>query len=200
MIEELLGVKGALGSLAIALVIFGFAPGMALSLIVRLLPSDDPRRKELQAELYAVPRWERPFWVCEQFEVALRQGLFPEISWWFEFWGGRLIWRRAKLESGAERNRQHPETFWAPDAEAKAELQPGDLVKLMWTVKRGRGPSGERMWVKITRRDGDHLVGTLDNWPMVVYMRPDETIRFHIDDIIDCALLSEDDGVVDEAA
>lgn len=76
MCEELLGVKGALGSLGLALLIFGLAPGMVLSLILCLLPRDDPRRQELHAELYAVPRWERPFWVFDQLEVALRQGVF----------------------------------------------------------------------------------------------------------------------------
>ena len=100
--------SGALGALSVALLIFGFAPGMVLSLIVRLLAKDDPRRRELQAELYVVPRWERPFWVCEQFEVALREGLFPEICWWFEFWGGRLVWHRAKLESGLEMHQRRP--------------------------------------------------------------------------------------------
>lgn len=197
MIEELLGVRGALGGLGVALLIFGFAPGIVLSLIVRLLAKDDPRRDELQAELYAVARWERPFWVFEQFEVALRQGLFPEVSWWFEFWGGRLVWRRAKLESGLDRHQSHPDTFWVPDTNEKALLRPGDQVKLMWTVKRGPA-GGERMWVTVTHRDGDKLVGTLDNYAVIVYLRPDETIEFHIDDIIDYSL--EEDDVADEAA
>jgi len=46
-----------------ALVVFGFAPGIALRLIVLAFHRDDPRRRELLAELYAVPRLERPFWV-----------------------------------------------------------------------------------------------------------------------------------------
>lgn len=55
------------------------------------------------------------------------------------------------------------------------------------------------MWVKITYREGENFVGALDNWPIYVYLRPDETVRFHADDIIDYVLFDEygeqDDGV-----
>jgi hypothetical protein len=56
-------------TLAIAVLVFGFAPGVALRVIV-LAFRDDLRRKELLAELHTVPRLERPFWVAEQLEVA----------------------------------------------------------------------------------------------------------------------------------
>jgi DNA-binding transcriptional MerR regulator len=59
----------------IALLVFGFAPGAVLRLIVLLFRRDDPRRRELLGELYAVPRIERPFWVIEQLEVGLFEGL-----------------------------------------------------------------------------------------------------------------------------
>jgi hypothetical protein len=62
-------------TLGIALLIFGFAPGAVLRLIVLAFPRDDPRRRELLGELYAVPRIERPFWVIEQLEVGLFEGL-----------------------------------------------------------------------------------------------------------------------------
>jgi hypothetical protein len=181
VIGELLSVPGALGALGIALLIFGFAPGMALALIVKLLAKDDPRRAELQAELYAVPRWERPFWVCEQLEVAMREGLFPEVSW---YWG-RHVWHRAKVECGLDNHRRWPESFWVPDDKEKDGLQPGDTVRLAWSVKR-YAASGERMWVEITHRDGDRLVGRLKNCPVFVHLSPDEMVKFHIDDIIDC--------------
>jgi len=93
--SELLGAPGALGAFALSLLIFGFAPGMVLAAIVRLIPDLD-RRRELQAELYEVPRWERPYWVMQQFEVALRIGLAPQIEW---YWG-RHVWHRCKIESG----------------------------------------------------------------------------------------------------
>ena len=62
-------------SLGVALLVFGFAPGAVLRLIVLAFPRDDPRRRELLSELYAVPRIERPFWVFEQLELALFEGL-----------------------------------------------------------------------------------------------------------------------------
>lgn len=64
----------------IALLVFGFAPGAALRVIVLAFPRSDPRRRELLAELYAVPRVERPFWVFEQLEVALFEGLCVRLA------------------------------------------------------------------------------------------------------------------------
>lgn len=184
--KEILGLIATPWPLFVAaLIIFGFAPGLVLSLILRLLPIDDPRRRELHAELYAVPRWERPFWVCEQFEVALREGLFPEISWWW----GRLVWHRSKLESGVESHRKWPDTFWIPSDEEKSLLQPGDLVRLMWSV---RGFPGERMWVRVAERKGDRFEGTLENLPIFVHRSPGETVRFHVDDVIDFEFADDD--------
>lgn len=194
MIGDLLTVPSALGAFGLALLIFGFAPGMVLALIVRLLPGDDPRRSELQAELYAVPRRERPLWVAEQFEVALREGLGVRISWWF----GRRVLHPATIESGLQQHRAHPDTFDVPCDEDKQLLRPGDSIKLMWSVKRSQ-PSGERMWVTVTHRDGNKLVGVLDNWAMVAYLEPGETVKFHVDDIIDCVFDDDDDDDDEDA-
>ena len=65
--------------LVLALVVFGVAPGLVLRLIVLAFPKEDPRRKELLGEQRAVPRFERPFWVAEQLEVALVEGLAPRL-------------------------------------------------------------------------------------------------------------------------
>jgi hypothetical protein len=59
----------------VALLVFGFAPGAMLRLIVLAFHPEDPRRRELLAELHCVPRIERPFWVIEQLEVALFEGI-----------------------------------------------------------------------------------------------------------------------------
>jgi hypothetical protein len=42
--------------------------------------------------------------------------VFPDFAWCFEFWGGRLIWRRAVLESGLERHLAHADPFEVPEA------------------------------------------------------------------------------------
>ncbi|MGH3773653.1 MAG: hypothetical protein ACRDRW_20045, partial [Pseudonocardiaceae bacterium] len=67
-------------SLVLVIVMFGFAPGACLRLIVLAYPRHDPRRHELIAELYAVPRIHRPLWVAEQLEVALFEGLAHRVS------------------------------------------------------------------------------------------------------------------------
>ena len=46
-----------------------------LRVIVLAFERDDPRRRELRGELYNVLRVERPFWVVEQLELALIEGL-----------------------------------------------------------------------------------------------------------------------------
>ncbi|MCA1707013.1 MAG: hypothetical protein LC808_28610 [Actinobacteria bacterium] len=67
-------------NLVLVLAVFGFAPGCCLRLIVLAYPRGDPRRKELLAELRAVPRVERPLWVAEQLEVGLFEGLRHRFS------------------------------------------------------------------------------------------------------------------------
>ena len=179
MITGLLQASSLLPTLGIAVLVFGFLPGFVLSLIVRAYQREDPRRRELLAELYAVPRWERPFWVVEQLEVATREVGFPVIEWWF----GRLVWHRSHLESGLAQHQAYPESFEIPDEKEKKRLRPGDTAKLMWTV---RGLPGERMWVEILERRGDRCVGRLKNSPLFVYLQAGELVSFDIDDIIDC--------------
>ena len=65
---------------AIALFLFGFAPGAALRLIVLAFPRDDARRRELLAEVYNIPRLDQPFWVVQQLEVALFEGVGGRIK------------------------------------------------------------------------------------------------------------------------
>ncbi len=72
-------------TLGCALLVYGFAPGALLRLIVLLYPRDHPRRWELIGELYAYPRIKRPFWVAEQLETAFFEGL-----------GGRIAARRGR--------------------------------------------------------------------------------------------------------
>ena len=88
MIAELL----AWPTLGVALLVFGFAPGVALRLIVLFYRRGNPRRQELLGELYAVPRIERPFWVAEQLEVALFEGLRDR----FRAWRNKTVTRTAE--------------------------------------------------------------------------------------------------------
>jgi hypothetical protein len=72
---ELLKAVASWQSLLLVVLVFGFAPGFCLRLIVLAYPRGDPRRAELIAEMRAVPRIQRPLWVAEQLEVALFEGL-----------------------------------------------------------------------------------------------------------------------------
>ena len=118
-----------------ALIVFGFAPRAVLRLIVLAFHRDDPRRDELLAELHAVPRLERPFWVLEQLEVALVDGLGQRIRWTLT---GRVI-HRWHLESGVERNRLYPDSFEIPHELARNALRPGMFAKLMFEMRDGWG-------------------------------------------------------------
>jgi hypothetical protein len=81
--------------LGVALLVFGFAPGVALRLIVLFYRRDNPRRRELLGELYGVPRIERPFWVAEQLEVAIFEGLSDRLRAWRAGWTEWMVGQAA---------------------------------------------------------------------------------------------------------
>jgi uncharacterized membrane protein len=62
-------------SLLLVFVVFGFAPGFLLRLIVKIYPKNEPRRRELVAELYSLGRLERVLFVGEQLETVLFEGM-----------------------------------------------------------------------------------------------------------------------------
>jgi hypothetical protein len=80
MIAELLDTITSWRTALVVLLVFGPAPRAVLRLIVLAFRRDDPRRRELLAELHAVPRRDRPAWVLEQFEVAFVEGLWPRLG------------------------------------------------------------------------------------------------------------------------
>lgn len=167
-----------LQTLLVALVTFGLAPGLLLRVIVKAFRRDDPRREELLAELHVVPRAERPFWVLEQVEVALADGLWPRMVWAAS---GRLIYRW-HLRSGVKAHAEYPDTFWIPSDEEKAALEPGVLVKLVFDLATS---GGERMWVQLTKVHGRRLVGTLVNQPVAIpRLDSGDEIKFTRDHVI----------------
>jgi hypothetical protein len=150
-----------------------------LRLIVLAFDRDDPRRAELRAELSAVPRVERPFWVIEQLEVAIFDGVWPRIVWAAT---GRII-DRWHLSSGVKFNRLYPQSFHIPSAEDKRALRPGITVKLMFDMRDGWG---ERMWVEIVSIKKRKLVGVLHNQPIgIPRLDHGDKIHFTYDHIID---------------
>lgn len=171
--------------LLVALAAYGFFPGLFARLISLSFRKGDPRRAELIAEVYVVPRWERPFWVLEQLERALSEGAWERI---YDAADGRLF-NRWMLGDGVARNAESPDTFWIPTDEEIATIEEGDVVKLMFEVT---GPthdfpgSGERMWVTVTRVRGDTYEGTLSNQPaMFGHLRYGDRVKFSRKHIID---------------
>jgi hypothetical protein len=107
MVAELLDAIVSWRAFLVALVVFGFAPGALLRLIVLAFHRDDPRRNELLAELHRVPRLERPFWVFEQLEVALFEGVWERVMWAA---AGRVV-DRWHLEPAIRYDEQHPDGY-----------------------------------------------------------------------------------------
>lgn len=64
--SELLDGVNVLNTLLVSVAVFSLAPHAVLNLVVMLYPKSHPRRAELRAEVHAVPRWQKPFWVAEQ--------------------------------------------------------------------------------------------------------------------------------------
>lgn len=75
-------------SLLSVVLVFGFAPGVCLRLIVLMFPPNDRRRHELIRKLYSMRPIHRPIWVAVQLEVAIFEGLFPRL---------RTAWARRRL-------------------------------------------------------------------------------------------------------
>ena len=149
MIAQLL----AWPTLGVALLVFGFAPGVVLRLIVLFYSRGNPRRQELLGELYAVPRVERPFWVAEQLEVALFEGLRDRYKARFDRSIARMSDQLTVLEQALEqeKRRQAHETrravagLAASQAVATADLLADDVSR-GWRGRgwRGRGWRGTR--------------------------------------------------------
>lgn len=64
-LPELVAMWGV-GTVLTTAALFGFFPKFAMHLIVLVYPPDHPRRRELPAELAALPHRKRLMWVAEQ--------------------------------------------------------------------------------------------------------------------------------------
>lgn len=73
------------------------------------------------------------------------------------------------LDSGEALHAESPETFYLPSVEARRNLRPGALAKLVF---RGQDVDGhmhvERMWVQVTQAGGGNYRGILSNSPYYI--------------------------------
>jgi hypothetical protein len=83
------------------------------------------------------------------------------------------------LEDGEQYHREAPETFEIPPEAARRNLQPRQIVKLMFNISAGGESQVERMWVIVESRDERGYVGSLDNQPFTTdKLRPGMKVRF----------------------
>lgn len=80
-----------------------------------------------------------------------------------------------------------PYTFFLPSENEVLALRAGDLAKLIFqSTPPSRDYAAERMWVEITRTEGEKLWGRLDNVPLdMPQLRPGREIAFRRGDVID---------------
>jgi Uncharacterized protein conserved in bacteria (DUF2314) len=186
MVAEILNAIMSWETFLISLLVFGFAPGAVLRLIVLAFRRDDPRRREMLAELHRVPRLERPYWVFEQLEVALFEGVWERILWA----GAGRIYDRWHLNPAIRYDEQHPDGHPISDDEVEEAVEPGMWVKLSFTTSdvRGRPNWGEGMWVEVVAVERRHLVGVLSNRPIgIPRLDLGDTVKFkrrHIIDVV----------------
>lgn len=76
-------------------------------------------------------------------------------------------WTEFYLEDAVRLNRESPRTFLIPSKEEIDNLEISSLVKLIFVMKQPQkdGCRAERMWVKITEKQGDIFEGVLNNDP-----------------------------------
>jgi hypothetical protein len=85
-----------------------------------------------------------------------------------------------------ELNKLHPRSYFIPPAAERADLKPGDLVKLVFFLEEHPqgAPEAERMWVQVAGRDGDNYTGFLDNQPsLIMTLKPGDHIKFRAEHV-----------------
>jgi hypothetical protein len=153
---ELVEAVASWQTLLLAVGVFGFAPGFILRLAVKIYPRDDPRRRELVAEMYIVPRLLRPFYVAEQIETVL-----------FEGTGARLNLRRRRRALNRDlihgfgvaiRETEILLDGWAEIAEFTTEDNEfSDLRENLKKMKRLRRRTILRRWIGIASVRGENI-------------------------------------------
>lgn len=90
------------------------------------------------------------------------------------------------LDDGEQIHREAPATFWLPDAADRSALRPGQIVKLIFRIELEDTVHVERMWVRVTGREGGIYAGELDNGPYcTTELRSGAQVRFEPRHVID---------------
>lgn len=96
------------------------------------------------------------------------------------------------LANAEELSAESPDSFSIPEREKRENLSIGDYAKLVFrsinsdNSKESQQPSGERMWVKISKKTSDGYEGVLDNDPQVIStLSAGDLISFRPENVID---------------
>ena len=101
---------------------------------------------------------------------------------------GNLLLCRYSIGDGEEMHRTAPETFCIPSAQKRAAAQPGEYVRLGFRLEVESLSIGERMWVKITQREGDSYIGRLANAPEhITALQFGDLVRFKARNVLKIA-------------
>lgn len=95
----------------------------------------------------------------------------------------------AELIDARARHALDPESFDLPSNTRIQQVGPGSLVKIGVTFPPNEeGMDGERLWVQVTQRDGDQLVGRVDNDLVATNghgLQLNDEVAFHVRHILD---------------
>ena len=85
--------------------------------------------------------------------------------------------RDIEFEDAQKLKQQYPETFYAPDAEELASLQPGDFVKVC--------AYRERFWAEVVSVEGNTITARVDNNLIMWQLKYNDTITFEARNVYD---------------
>jgi hypothetical protein len=74
------------------------------------------------------------------------------------------------LDDAEQRHAENPRSFFIPDRAEREAVPVGAPARLLFrlTTPPPDGPAAERMWVRVTARDGAGYVGVLTNRPVAI--------------------------------
>jgi hypothetical protein len=94
------------------------------------------------------------------------------------------------LMHGPTLRKEAPYTFFLPHPWLVTAIRVGDLVKLGFEYEDpGEKWGGERMWVEVTKIEGDHFEGQLANEPDEPILKYRQQVIFRPDNILDAILV-----------
>ena len=101
------------------------------------------------------------------------------------------------MMEGEERQKANPDTFEVPSASEKAGIGVGSFVKVGVILSPPvGGHEAERIWVKVTARDGEKLRGEFANDPVLIAAVFGDPVEFSPKNVL--SILPQELGKLEE--